>query len=90
MARFDTARFMAAATAYADAHGATDAADTAGTRERCAALAAGLPEAHAARKGLESVVALRASIARRFITLGVAPIVAARPVKRTRRARKGA
>lgn len=84
MARYNTARFEEAASAYVGAFGLVPAANTAGTEEgieetqkNAEALAAKLGEAHPAHPELVAVATLRGSIARRFIRLSVAPLAEA-------------
>lgn len=79
MARYDTARFEAAAKAYFKEYGEVpsrkDAAEQAGkTRQMAEKLAKKVGKEHEAFAGLNSVATLRLSIARRFITLSVAPL----------------
>ena len=82
MARYPTDRFEDAAKAYYKEFGLVpakaDAAEqVATTRRNAETLAKKLGEQHAAFKGLTSVATLRPSIARRFITISVAPLAPA-------------
>jgi hypothetical protein len=82
VAKYDTARFTEAAAAYFKEYGeAPDrkhAAEQAGkTRQNAEKLAKKLGKEHPAFAGLDAVARLRLSIARRFITLSVAPLAPA-------------
>lgn len=90
MARYQQDRFATAARAFVDAgFGDTSATDTGAIRERCNGLADTLSAAprgdgsadDATVKALRDVAAMRASIARRFITLSVKPLLAPAPKK---------
>jgi hypothetical protein len=90
MARYQQDRFAQAAQVFVAAgFGELEPAATGAIREACAHLAETATDP-ATAKALRDVAVLRASIARRFITLSVRPLVAAQAKPAAKRTRKAA